>query len=153
MIAILVEFTFLAGSIRALHLDKDHSCEDKDNDEIVILFDLVHIEKIRFCLSILIALHVLNSVRLVYKMCVRTNDRFKGKQGICKCLIVDSYCCLGTLAYSYTQITYVFFFNSCSKDDEMRATHNWLTVEFAYQYSQVAVHILTNCCVMGVMLY
>ena len=102
VLAIVVEFCFLAGSIRALHLDADHSCEDEDQDEIVILFKMVRIEKIRYCLSILIALHILNSVRLVYKMCVRTNDNFKGKQGICKCLIVDSYCCLGALAYAYT---------------------------------------------------
>ena len=113
----------------------------------------MRIEKIRFCLILLSALHVLNTVRLVYKMCVRTNDKFKGKQGICKCLIVDSYCCLGTIAYAYTQITYVFFWKNCAEDDEMRATHNWLTIEFAYQYGQILIYILTNCCVMGVMIH
>ena len=34
----------------------------------------------------------------------------------------------------------------------MRVTHNWLTIEFTYQYLQVLVYILTNCVVMGVMI-
>ena len=136
MFAILVEFTFLAGAVRVLYLDREQSCEDPES-EITIFFESVTIERIRFCLGILLALHILNVIRLIYKMCVRTNSKFKGKQGCCKCIIVDSYCCLGTLAYSYTQITHALDWNDCAgnKDTgnrEMQDTNKWLSIEFIY---------------------
>ena len=102
---------------------------------------------------ILLVLHILYCIRLIYKMCMRTNKKFKGRQGLCKCLIVDSYGCIGFTAYAYTQITYVFYFKACEEQDELPKTHQWLMYEFIYQYSQIGVYLITNCCVLGVMLF
>ena len=43
--------------------------------------------------------------------------------------------------------------DDCKDDGEMIVTHNWLILEFIYQYTQVLVYFLTNCTVIGIMLF
>ena len=146
----IVECIFLAGAAIALYVEWDSTCDDAD---AFFQIQLIQTAKIRTVLGILFFMHILSLFRVGYKICIRTNKNFKGRQGLCKCLIVDAYCCCGFLAYVYSQFTTVLHFDDCRDDGEMQATHAWLVYEFIYQYTQVLVYFLTNCSVIAVMLY
>ena len=101
-----IELGFLTKGIYVFHMDHDMVCEDT-----------VYVntrERVRVGLILMIFIHTLHLCRLVFQeMGKHYKIYFKG---CLQCILVDCYCCSGTIVYVYVQITWWLDKGQCKEE-------------------------------------
>lgn len=68
-----------------------------------------------------------------------------------RCLLIDCYCCTGTVVYLYVQISFWLDFGTCK--DELPFTKEQLRLEIVYQYARIFWFFLSNLLVVLYILF
>lgn len=141
-----LEIFLLARASKAISEDDGKICEDAAWNEH---FDE---ERIRVCIDLMVFIHVLHLCRLLFQCCQKYG---RGKQNACKgclrCLLIDCYCCTGTVVYLYVQISFWLDFGTCN--DELPFTKEQLRLEIVYQYARIFWFFLSNLLVVLYILF
>ena len=132
----MTETIFLIFLIIAIKTDIKTECEDYRTAGILK----------KTCLVLAIALHVYNIIRLCHKIYYNVRTQISVKASIWKCILIDCYCCIATFVYACIQSGYFLLRTRCMK--ELASITYWLFAEISYQYSQVALYIVSNSLVI-----
>ena len=92
-----IELFLLLRAFKSWEADKDKTCEG------AVWNDNFDMERIRVCLQLMCFIHVLHLFRLIFTVVRKFNRRAQSGacSGCIKCLLIDCYCCVGTVVYLY----------------------------------------------------
>ena len=135
-----IELGFLIKAAYVIHEDRDLTCQDTKWNET---FDT---ERIRLCLDLMIFLHTLHICRLIFGLYNKYSKKSNACQGCLRCLLLDCYCCAGTIVYLYTQISFFIDLGDCTEDLPHIEPH--MRHEIIYQYARIVWYFLTNLMVV-----
>lgn len=136
-----IELGFLVKGSYVLWDDSDFTCEDTV---------FVHNnERIRLSLILMIFIHALHLCRLIFQNFGRYQQI--PLKGCMQCILVDCYCCAGTIVYLYVQISWWMDHGQCKEQLPHITKH--MQNEIIYQYARILWYILTNLIVVLYIMY
>ena len=110
---------------------------------------MTNFERLRVNLILMIFIHALHLGRLIFVWGSKTYKvPFKG---CLHCVLVDCYCCVGTVIYFYVQWTWWKDHGECR--ETLPNITVQMKVEIWYQYLRVCWYLFTNICVVFYIMY
>ena len=91
-------------------------------------------------------IHTLHLLRLIFSLYTKYRTKSNACQGCLRCLLLDCYCCAGTIVYLYTQIAYFIDMGDCKEQLPHITSH--MRHEIIYQYARIAWYFLTSLMVV-----
>ena len=106
-----IELVFFVLDIKAIKADDGKVCEGAAWN------DTFETERIRHCINLMCFIHILHLCRLIFAVCTKYGSK---KQGAChgcmRCLLIDCYCCAGTIVYLYVQVSWFLDLGDCKEE-------------------------------------